>query len=135
LRALSGGRDGRLRLWDLGGQALAELRGHGHGVSCVAMDWASRRALSAGGDRSLWLWDLERCDALRRLAVGGQGGVACLSVSWAAQRALAGCDDGALRLWGLQEGPEEGGPDGARPLWELQGHDGPVLCLAAEWDS
>ncbi len=60
-RALSGGDDGTLRLWDLeSGAEMRRLEGHEGWVNAVAVTADGTRALSGGFDRTLRLWDLER---------------------------------------------------------------------------
>jgi hypothetical protein len=67
LRALSGGDDGTLRLWDLErGQELSTLSGHVGVVRSVTLSADGQRALSSGDDRTLRLWNLAtgRCQAI-----------------------------------------------------------------------
>ena len=59
-----------------------------------------RRALSAGFDKTLRLWDLETGKELRRFA-GHTGRVLDVIISDDGSRALSGSDDGTVRLWSL----------------------------------
>src|SRR5207237_408067 len=66
---LAGMRRGDLKLWDLGdGRELHVFgRAHGNDVSSVAFDSTGRRAISAGADRKIKLWDLDRAATYYRL--------------------------------------------------------------------
>lgn len=58
---VSAGADGTVRLWDLGvGRELRCLRGHGTGLSSVAVSADARRILSGGDDGAVHVWDLGR---------------------------------------------------------------------------
>jgi WD40 repeat protein len=58
-RALSGGADGTVRLWDLdSGQEMLRFEGHLKAVHGVAFSPDGRQALSAGADGSVRLWGL-----------------------------------------------------------------------------
>jgi WD40 repeat protein len=58
-RALSGSRDGMLRLWDLDtGWTLRTLEGHADRVWAVAMSGDGTRAVSGSEDKTLKVWDL-----------------------------------------------------------------------------
>ena len=59
-RAVSGGHDGMVRVWDLeAGTALHTLAGHDGAVHAVAASGDGRRAVSGGVDRTVRVWDLE----------------------------------------------------------------------------
>jgi len=119
--ALSGDRDGALHLWDLDrGDVRQTLTPPGARVTCVALEWPSRRALSGGDDGPLRLWDLEQ-GAVTRVMKGHEVEVACLAADWGEQRAISGALDGRLRLWDLDSGAS---------LLELQCFDdSAVLCV------
>ncbi len=55
---LSGGDDGRVKVWDATGKLLAELKGHDGGVRSVAMLNGGRWATTASGDGTVKLWDV-----------------------------------------------------------------------------
>jgi WD40 repeat protein len=60
-RALSGGVDQTIRLWDLAtGEELHCFRGHEGMVNGVAFSPDGRRALSGGSDRTVRLWGLPK---------------------------------------------------------------------------
>ena len=69
----SGGRAPAVIVWDLTtGQVVAELKGHKHGVGCVAFSPNGQTLVSVGykGDRRLyvWNWKAGRCVAAGRIA-------------------------------------------------------------------
>jgi WD40 repeat protein len=58
-RALSGGNDTILRLWDLTtGREVCRLHGHTMGVTCAAFSPDGRRAVSGSDDGTIRLWAL-----------------------------------------------------------------------------
>merc|ERR1712137_840814 len=78
--ALSAGRDGLLKLWDLERCECAQrLSGHAGPVRCITVDWTLKRALSGGDDGQMRLWDLERSACMEELA----DSVQCVTVDWA----------------------------------------------------
>lgn len=122
--ALSGSADLTLKLWDLStGFCLRTMRGHTRAVTCVEVDWGTRRALSGSCDNTLLLWDLNSCSCIGRLR-GHRGPVLCVAVDWAGGRALSGSLDRSLRWWDL---------DRAECVATLRGHDDAVACMDVDW--
>jgi mono/diheme cytochrome c family protein len=120
-RALSGGDDKTVRLWDVAsGTELRCLEGHAEEVLAVTFAPDGRRALSGSRDRTLRLWDLTSGRELRCLR-GHTDRVAGVAVSPDGTRALSGSWDQTLRLWDLQSG---------RELKRLAGHAGWVSSVA-----
>jgi WD40 repeat protein/serine/threonine protein kinase len=101
----------------------ARLEGHADQVLAVAVDGTGGRALSAGLDATLRVWDL----AARRLETtfSGHGGAAT-SVAFAGPgRAVSGGRDRTVRLWDLRTG---------RSVAVLEGHDETVAAVDATAD-
>jgi len=124
-RALSGGWEVSLRLWDLAhGKTTHELAGHVEcGIFCVAADWAAQRALSGGQDRTLRLWDIQTCCNIQTL-IGHTHPIFCAALDWNSLRALSGSQDRCIRYWSLERG---------ETVQVLRGHAGTVMCLAVDW--
>jgi WD40 repeat protein len=119
-RALSGGYDHTVRLWDIeSGHCLRVLEGHTDDVCSVALSADQRRALSGSSDRTVGLWDVETG---RRLLTFGGHTDRVLSVAWSAdqRRSLSGSWDKTVRIWDVETG---------RCLRVLEGHIGEVFSV------
>jgi mono/diheme cytochrome c family protein len=124
-RALSGGEDGTVRLWDAaGGRELRSLRGHTGDVLAVAFSADGKRALSGGSDRTIRLWDLSGGRELRRLE-GHTERVSSVTFSPDGKCVLSGSWDRTVSLWDLASGKE---------LRCLEGHTGYVTAVAVSPD-
>jgi WD40 repeat protein len=124
-RALSGGADGTLRLWDLAaGRELRVLVGAGPEVRAVALSGDGRLALSASG-ATLKLWDATTGQELARL-VGHTDAVKSVALSADGRRAVSGGDDRTLRVWDVL---------GRREVRRLTGHTRDLTGVAFAPDS
>ena len=124
-RAVSGGLDSTLRVWDLEtGRCLRTLEGHADVVRSVSVSPDGRRAVSGSGDKTLRVWDLETGRCLRTLE-GHTSGVCSVSASPDGRRAVSGSGDSTLRVWDLETG---------RCLRTLEGHTSGVWSVSASPD-
>lgn len=101
-RALSGARDGTVRLWDVEtGRCLRVIEAHDYHVHAVAWARDQRRAVSVS--REVRLWDIESGECLRTLQ-GHEDTIR--SIQWSAdeRQVLTGAHDGTVRLWDVEEG-------------------------------
>jgi WD40 repeat protein/tRNA A-37 threonylcarbamoyl transferase component Bud32 len=142
-RALSGGADASVRVWDVAKGTGDVLAGHKAEVRRVAFFPGDRRAVSASADRTLLVWDLERRSRVR--ALEGHGArIDALAVSPDGGRIASAGGDLVLRLHDPASGREVAraelepstrialSPDGKRAL--TAGADGVVrLRDAATW--
>ncbi|MBU1746716.1 MAG: hypothetical protein KKA73_03430 [Chloroflexi bacterium] len=130
--ALSGSADGSLILWDLEtGDAIRRFTGHTDAVHSVAFlptsfspenDTSATqkwRAISASGDGSLIVWDLDSGDIVQRLT-GHTAAVWDVAVLPDGQHVLSASADGTLRLWDLATG---------QTVRQFVGHQGAVYCV------
>jgi WD40 repeat protein len=135
-RALSGGIDATVRLWDLAGrQLLSILSGHAETVSAVAFAPDGRSVVSGSWDHTARLWDIASSRTVRSFE-GHAEQVSCVALSPDGAMLLTGSWDSTLRLWQLTTG---------RPLGVLEGHSANVAAAAygpdgkfvvsAGWDS
>ncbi len=129
-RALSGGRDKTLRLWDLATGNLLRTFKAKHKVRQVAISPDGRRAFSVGNSSYLHLWDLATGRRLRRFGFGGDVElyftlVESVAISPDGRRALSGSTDGALRLWDLATG---------KHFYTFRGHTDSVGSVAISPD-
>ena len=123
-RALTGGRDKTVRLWDLEtGHCLRLFEGHTKPVECVA--WSNDRcsALSAADDHTVRLWDVNTGLCLRILEGHTEQ---VWSVAWSRDQryACSGSCDHSVRLWNVEMGSCVG---------VLEGHTDTVT--SAEWNA
>jgi WD40 repeat protein len=125
LRALSGGQDRTVRLWDVATSAEQRRFYHDGPVSAVALSADGRLALSGSSDRSVRLWDLsiEHEVGMRQLD-GHTGPVFAVAFAPDSRIALSGGADQTVHVWDLASAT--GRPDGS-PLV----HESPVVALAA----
>jgi WD40 repeat protein/serine/threonine protein kinase len=107
-------RRGLQSVWE-----LAPLEGHTEAVTAVATDASGKRALTAGQDSTVRLWDLDsrRCVAT---LTGHEGGVSAVALAADGLRGLSGGRDRTLRLWDLT---------GAHSATVLEGHSETVTSL------
>jgi small GTP-binding protein len=124
-QALSGSRDGTVRLWDLEtGRCLRVFNGHTDWVWSVAWSTDQRRALSSGADKAIRLWDVTTGQGLRVLE-GHTGSVRSVTRSADGRRALSCSDDGTIRVWDVEMG---------RCLRVLEGHTNWLWSVAFNGD-
>ncbi len=102
------------------------LVGHGGPVKAIAVDGASRRALTGSFDYAMMAWDVA-ADAPRRLHRFDDHNGAVNAVAFVPEStlALAAGDDGAVALWDLGAG---------RLAHRFEGHEGKIVGLAVSAD-
>jgi len=100
------------------------LEGHSAGVRGVAVTPDGKRAVSASGDKTLKVWDLESGRALRTLE-GHSAPVHGVAVTPDGKRAVSASGDKTLKVWDLESG---------RALRTLEGHSDSVVGVAVTAD-
>jgi WD40 repeat protein len=123
-RVASGGRDGRVHIWDTATAALVATLPHDTAV--VAIGWLESsnetQLATATLDGKLSVWDWEQERHLRGWAAHADrlGGMATIRGG----ECLVTCsDDRSVRVWTTADGTE---------LARFEGHDGRVLCVAGD---
>ncbi len=102
--ALTGSRDGTLRLWDLkSGKCFITFEGHIECISSVCISPDSKLALSGSYDDTLRLWDLGSGKCLRTFK-GHSERVSSVCISPDNRLVLSGSYDRTLRLWNIENG-------------------------------
>ena len=100
------------------------LEGHTGEVKAVAVTADGRRALSAGADKTVRVWDL-RTGALERTLEGHTKRVNAVAMTADGRRALSAGADRTVRVWDLRTGALER---------TLEGHTGEVNAVAVTAD-
>ncbi|WP_445635229.1 Peptidase C14 caspase domain-containing protein [Nostoc sp. DSM 114161] len=126
-KIVNGSVEGRVWLWDIQGQSLADpLRGHEGYIPSVAISLDGQRIASGGADETVRLWAIQGhplADPLR----GHQGYVCSVAISPDGQTIASGGVDGTVRLWDIQghwsDIPTHSLVD------PLRGHEGDVCCV------
>ena len=103
---------------------VRDLVGHSAGVTACAVTADGRHVVSASGDRTLKVWDLESGRALATLEDHTDGVKAC-AVTADGRRVISASADWTLKVWDLQSG---------RALATLEGHAGIVRACAVTAD-
>jgi small GTP-binding protein len=120
-RALTGGDDNTVRLWDVDtGRCLRLLEGHTEEVWSVAWSADLRRAFTGADDKTVRLWDVESGRCLRVLE-GHTNAVRSLAWSPDERHVLSGSWDKTVRLWDVESG---------RCLRVFEGHTDAIHSMA-----
>src|SRR5262249_41875355 len=94
-------------------------------VYSVAFSPDGRTVIAGTAEGRVWLWDVEKGQARRKLKVtsGGllTGGVLSTAFSPDGKRILLGCADSTIRVWEIKTGKQ---------IRTLKGHGGPVCSVA-----
>jgi serine/threonine protein kinase len=124
-RALSGGDDGTIRVWDLAGRReVLRLAGHSGAVMGLAPAPDGRRLISGGWDGTVRIWDLSTGRELRVIR-GDWRTVKPVACSPDGTAVLAATGDNLVRVWEAEGGTEVG---------RFAGHAGLVHCVAVAPD-
>jgi WD40 repeat protein len=114
-RALTGGWDQTVRLWDVRGGKQIRLfdcrhEGQNQAIYAVAFSPDGRRALAGSAHGTAWLWDLETGKELNRCQFGPGGqwdpGIAGMAFSPDGRKALMGGHAGVIHVWDLEHWKE-----------------------------
>jgi serine/threonine protein kinase len=107
-RALSGGRDGQVVLWNLNPNArtplaiLGKQQGpvHSHAVAFFPF---GARAATGGKDRFVHIWNLNQGKEVRAWE-GHRGAITSIAISANGRRLVSGSSDGSVILWDVNSG-------------------------------
>jgi WD40 repeat protein len=97
--AVSGSRDGSLKIWNLvEGKEHVALVGHSGGVGDVAIDSEERLVVSASGDETLRVWDVRTGEQIACLT----GETIFMSCAISGKRIVAGDTSGCVHFLELE---------------------------------
>jgi WD40 repeat protein len=124
-RAVSGGNDAILKLWNLqDGTFVMDMAGHKDIIYSAAFSPDGTRIISGSGDRTVRIWDALTGECLTCLE-GHKRSVFGVAFSKGGRFALSGGEDHILKLWDVDSG---------RCLNNFAGHTGWVqsVCFSAD---
>ena len=107
-----------------GGSLLYTLEGHTDTVTSVALSEDGKRAVSASGDETLKIWDMETGEEIRTLK-GHTAWVTSVALSVDGKRAVSASNDSTLKIWDMETGEE---------IRTLEGHTLDVTSVALSVD-
>ncbi len=94
---------------------MRTLEGHTGSVNAVAVTRDGGFAVSASGDWTLKVWDIEKGETVRTLE-GHTGSVSAVAVTPDGRFAVSVSDDRTLKVWDLKTGKAVAGFSGDGPL-------------------
>ncbi|MBF0344992.1 MAG: protein kinase [Nitrospirae bacterium] len=100
------------------------LREHEGAVNSISIDAKNKYVLSAGSDKTLKLWDIEKGFCLRTFK-GHALAVTSATISLDGEVAISGSLDSTVRLWDTSRG---------REIRVFRGHKGPVRGVCISYD-
>lgn len=103
-----------------GGALLRIFKGHAGSVEALALSSDCRFVISASGDRTVRVWELESGRTTRVLE-GHAGAVYCLAMTADGHQIISGSEDRNIHIWDLESGRLEN---------TLRGHYGAVYSVA-----
>jgi WD40 repeat protein len=106
-RALSGGYDKTILLWDIEkGQEVRHFDGHTHVIWTVALSNDGRLALSGSQDQTVRLWNVETGKEVCPTMKGHSGVISSVAFLSDGKQALSASWDKTVRFWDLETGKE-----------------------------
>jgi hypothetical protein len=104
-RILTAAADDTLRIWDVQSRrCTGVLKGH-TGVEGVDLSLDGKKAVSAGWDKTVHVWNLETCEP-EQILCGHEQVVRSVSLTPDGRYAVSASDDRTLRVWSLELGRE-----------------------------
>jgi len=124
----SGGFDGKIFIYDGKDSSLkGELSGHTGGVYGLAWDGSGRKLLSASGDKTAKVWDVEGTTCIATFKMGDSVEDQQVGCLWSGPHLISVSLSGFLNFLDLDS------PSAPKAI--VMGHNKPITALAASQDS
>jgi len=105
-RLVTGGGDGKARLWDVDtGQVLRTFEGHAGWMNCAVFSHDGSRILTGGADETARLWDVATGTMIQAFS-GHTGGVTSAAFSPNGTHVITRAYNYVSRLWDVSSGAE-----------------------------
>ena len=114
-RLVSGGKDGRIKLWPKDGSSTPQILAHGSPVRSLAV-FADGRLASGGDDGTIKLWPK---GGIGEPAVLSHGSFVTSLAALADGRLASGGSDGTIKLWPKDDMGEPVALSQGSPVWSL----------------
>ncbi|HEY9650164.1 MAG TPA: hypothetical protein V6C95_05840, partial [Coleofasciculaceae cyanobacterium] len=99
---ISGGTDGKIKLWDLKtGELLTTLAGHASSVDCVVIASDNKILVSGGSDSTIKLWNLETRELLHTFS-GHSKSIKSLALSPDGNLLASSSYDNSIKVWDIR---------------------------------
>ncbi|KAJ3326905.1 hypothetical protein HDU76_012534 [Blyttiomyces sp. JEL0837] len=134
-RAVSGGRDMSVIVWDIeSGKILWKLDGHSDWISAVRFSPDGRKVVSGSRDHTVRIWDIESGREMSGIESSGHSDyLSSIGISPDGKRVISGSGDATVRIWEIDTGKELRRLTGHKEFVNMAwfSHDGTKMASAS----